>query len=333
MVLEGCAKRLRLRLDEPRRFLVSFSGGPDSSVLLYVLWKLRQKYSIEIVAVHINFGLRPRQAEQEQEFVEATCKEREIPLIVHRAELENGSSNQERARDRRLKLLSKVLPDYELVEAHHADDQVETFLFRLFRGTGLHGLAGMRNPQMRKQRLVWRPFLHFRKKELLAFALQHQLAYKVDASNQEDTYDRNWIRNSLLPRVEQRFPEVRSALLHLQDQIQSEDAQFELWLNEMDEEVLESDVRSWHLDRLRERPYVLRARWVQHYFWSFFGIQLSRSSTGELAALTGRKRDFSWNAPKNYVLRASADRLVVEGPLEGRKAYKDQKISQIEMTI
>lgn len=213
-----------------RRCIVALSGGLDSIVLLHSLCALRAagQLNAEIGAVHINHNLSPS-AQQWQIFCKQTCEDWQVCLQTHSVDISLSGSLEAAARSSRYRVFRELLQaDDLLLMAHHLDDQIETVLFRLIRGAGAQGIAGI--PPRRKLgagRLL-RPLLQYSRAELAAYAAAHQLAWQEDESNFDEQHDRNYLRHRVLPQIEQRWPDYRQswrkslALLSENDDLQKQ---------------------------------------------------------------------------------------------------------------
>lgn len=309
---------LELSSSGPKRsFLVSWSGGPDSTALLHSLWSLRSDFNFRLAAFHLNFGLRGEESIQDETFCRQKAKEWDLALVVYRAPKGSFAETaiQERARQLRLRILQRVLPSWECLEAHQADDQVETFLFRLFRGTGLDGLAGMKSYDLRMGRRVRRPFLKVTKEEILRYLDSKKLEYRTDQTNLSSNYDRNFIRNILLPQIKHRFPQVSSSISRLQEQIQEEKGFFERMLDEelLTRAMLQEDPPIMSREYLLKLQKALRHRLLHRFFLLRFGSSLSRQQILELDEKLLSGLPFVYNAPKGVVVRCGGSR---KRPLE-----------------
>jgi len=195
-------------LPETTAFWVGFSGGADSTALLEALLKIQPELSAEIRAIHFNHGLQQAAGEW-QLHCQTFCQAREVPLLVQNLELDfkEGISAETQARQARYGSLEKLLGANEIyLTAHHADDQAETLLLHLLRGSGLDGLAGI--PTLRKLGRGWvaRPLLDFRRQDLEDFLRHQNTPWITDPSNLEVIADRNFLRNDIFPRLESRWP-------------------------------------------------------------------------------------------------------------------------------
>lgn len=183
---------------------VAYSGGVDSHVLLH---SAKQCFA-NIRAIHINHALNASD-DLMQEHCERVCKQLMIPLhcMTVDANPKSGQSKETAARDARRVAWQNVLRSEDvLLLAHHAADQAETILYRLIRGTGPHGLAGMRQCSKLGVVTIMRPLLTTQKQEIVAYAQAHNLSWFEDSSNQDISFDRNYIRNNIMPLLQQRWP-------------------------------------------------------------------------------------------------------------------------------
>ena len=181
---------------ENESLLVAVSGGVDSMALLHAL----QYLGYPIHAAHVNYHLRGEDSDLDQQAVEDYCNATSIPFSVKHLELTSGQGIQEKAREARYAWFSELREDFKLnkvVTAHHLNDQAETVLFNLCRGSGLAGASGM----ALENNSVVRPLLYIHKEEIVAYAKENNVSYREDASNQSLKYSRNRIRNAVFPSL------------------------------------------------------------------------------------------------------------------------------------
>ena len=194
------------------RVLVACSGGVDSTVLLHLL-RFRNDLSLRISAAHFDHRMRPGSA-GDARWVRGLARAWEVPLVAGEAEAApEGEDQARRARYAFLREARRATGSRRLLTAHHADDQAETVLFRVLRGTGIAGLGGIpeRGPDG-----ILRPLLPFRRGELLAYAERHRVPYLTDPTNRDPRFARNVLRHEILPRVEEAVaPGATPALLRL----------------------------------------------------------------------------------------------------------------------
>ena len=202
------------------RLLVALSGGPDSVALLHLLSRLKRSMKLSLRAVYINHGIRPKAAAKEEKFCQRLCDALQIELSIVREDVPSlakkvKKSVEEAAREVRYRIFADLAEQHKcnrIALGHHADDNVETVLFRILRGTGKKGLTGI---PIKRDKIV-RPLLHVTKAEILGYLKKEKLSYCVDKSNATPDYSRNFIRNELLPQIRKRLnPSVDRALLNL----------------------------------------------------------------------------------------------------------------------
>ena len=191
--------------------LVGFSGGLDSSVLLDLLIQIIP--SDNVTAVHVNHGLSPKASEW-QAHAERFCQSRGVTCHSERVEVKlDGEGPEAAARKVRYAVFETLLrPDGILLLGHHQDDQSETLIYRLMRSSGPVGLSGI--PAMRSLGAgrLYRPLLSWPKEALQAYALNKNIKWVEDTSNSRNDYDRNFLRNRLIPILAERWPDYRQRL-------------------------------------------------------------------------------------------------------------------------
>ncbi len=203
------------RLINTRKFLIAYSGGVDSHVLLHLCAALKNHPSgseLEFSAIYIDHGLSP-EAKKWGQHCQQICYALDIPLTIMEvnARPENGQSPEAAARTVRYQAFSEILTKEEcLLTAQHLDDQAETLLLQLMRGSGIRGLSAM--PEVKTFGKGWlcRPMLEYKKHAILDYARLHQLQWVEDESNQEQQYDRNFLRHSIIPELEKHWPAVQA---------------------------------------------------------------------------------------------------------------------------
>lgn len=199
-----------------KTIIIAYSGGVDSQVLLVALATLKQHGQLpnNIVVCHVNHGLSPH-AQQWQTFAKAQCTHFDLPLICHKLNLKKQAqqSLEAIARDARYELLvqASVEPAF-IVTGHHLNDQAETFLLALKRGSGLKGLSAMRSSSKLAQHTLARPLLTVSRTDIMAYAQQQNLDWIEDESNSDESFDRNFLRHTVLPELSSRWPSINNTI-------------------------------------------------------------------------------------------------------------------------
>ncbi|MEZ5476138.1 MAG: tRNA lysidine(34) synthetase TilS [Thiolinea sp.] len=195
--------------------LLAYSGGLDSHVLLHACARLQADHPrLRFRALHVDHGLQADSAAWAMH-CQHICQQLAMPLEIVQLHLRipAGESLEAVARQARYQVFARHLQTGEmLLTAHHRDDQAETLLLNLLRGSGVDGLAAMPECRDFTPGYLGRPLLPFGRSELLAYAGQHALHYLHDPSNTNPDFDRNFLRQSVLPLLQQRWPEVTTTL-------------------------------------------------------------------------------------------------------------------------
>ena len=205
--------------------MVAFSGGADSALLLHLLHRAGHR----LCAVHVHHGIRGKDADADLQFCRETCRALGIPFFavwvnVPALAKKRGQSLEEAAREARYRHFARLMQAHGiplLATAHHADDNLETLLFRLCRGTGTQGLRGipasapLPGTPDGSTLCLFRPLLHLTKQEILQACDALGIAYVTDATNADNAYARNRIRNRVIPELEHLFPHPQKAALRL----------------------------------------------------------------------------------------------------------------------
>ena len=207
-----------------REVLAAVSGGMDSMCLLHLLHSWGRTQGVTVTAAHFNHQLRGAESDRDEAFVRDWCREHGIPFVCGRSDVkalaaERGLSVEEAAREARYAFLRDAAGERPILTAHHADDNAETMLLNLLRGTGLRGLTGI---PAERQGIV-RPFLEIPRTELAAYAAEQSLVWVEDSTNAQEDAARNVLRHRVLPVLRELNPRAvenmtRTAMLLERDE-------------------------------------------------------------------------------------------------------------------
>lgn len=220
-------KRQNIDLSDTR-LVVGVSGGADSLALLHILHQLAPRLGYQLHVATLDHGLRGTESADDVRFVIETCRTWDIPITTGQVDTASLAQQQQTgieaaARSARYTFLAQTAHQQNaccIVVAHHADDQAETILMHLIRGSGLQGLSGMKimTPLPADPSLtLLRPFLPITRAEIESYCRQHQLAARADSTNKDTAYTRNQLRLQTLPHLRQLNPHIERALLQLAD--------------------------------------------------------------------------------------------------------------------
>ncbi len=362
-VIQKVKKTIRERglFSKGSYIVAGFSGGPDSLCMLSVLAALREELSLTIFAVHVNHQLRGEAADQDQTFSEQVCEGMKIPCNVVRCDVaamakQEGCSTEDAGRRVRYQAffaekkrleeeLEKQGASAEVViaVAQNQNDQAETVLMRLMRGTGLDGLAGI---EYKRKDGVIRPLLEISRKEIEKYCEEQNLQPRIDHTNLQAVYTRNRIRLELIPYIEKYFnPSVNSALTRLAKNA-AEDASF---LNDEAEnawnycreapvgnenKIISAQEESVDLRKLRQYPPAIRKRILlkmlaeKGLFQNVSAVHLEQADELIKSGTQPSIAEF----PNGYRLKLSYDRaqILKEKPIRAKNKNQEKVHSEKE---
>lgn len=272
------------------------SGGADSIALLFGMYLLREKLRIEVRAAHFNHHLRGAESDADEAFVRDFCGGYGIPLDVGGAQVQPGKKGLEAAaREARYAFL-RSLPG-KIATAHTADDNAETVLMHLLRGTGLKGLGGIRPVSGN----VIRPMLSITRQEVEAFLAEYSLPHREDSSNAADAFLRNRIRHGVLPLLRQENPGAALAISAMARRVRQDEAFLQ--------SLLEDDMPP--VSRLRQLPPALQCRYAERFLKQNEIPEPEQAHiTGVLALIDSDKPSARMDFPGGAVIARDYDRLV-----------------------
>ncbi len=269
------------------RVIAGVSGGADSVCLFLMLLELREKIGFDLIAVHVHHGLRGEAADQDQQFVEALCEQHRIPLEIFRVNLESiakkrKQSLEEAGRMVRREAFDCVCKKYggnKIALAHHQNDNAETLLWNLSRGTGLDGLGGIR-PVNGK---FIRPLLCMNRKEIEEYLAKRKQSYCIDETNAGTDYTRNKLRHLVLPILEEQVNSA--AVRHMNETME------QIW--EL-QEYMQEQVEAAYQECVQE--HFEKACWIQiqqKSFETFPELIKKMVIRKGMEQVGGKKRDLS----------------------------------------
>lgn len=207
-------------------WVIAYSGGVDSRVLLDILFSLKPKDK-KIKLLHVNHGLNKQAKSWENQAVEV-AKLYGAEIKVAHLNMKDTSGVEEKARELRYDFINKNTSEGDLLfMGHHKNDNAETILFRLFRGTGIKGLMGIPESRKMGNAILVRPMMNVLRQEIKSYAESKKLAWVEDDSNEDSKYSRNFIRNEVLPLLSSRWNSVVSNITALTEKAQEAEALLE----------------------------------------------------------------------------------------------------------
>ncbi|CAK2061369.1 tRNA(Ile)-lysidine synthetase [Vibrio crassostreae] len=258
---------------KPRRLVVAFSGGVDSRVLLELAAQYAKSHHIECCAVHVHHGLS-KNADLWAEQCQTWCDALSVSLAVERVSLDinSGESVEKLARDARYQAFQQYIRLGDvLVTGQHIDDQLETFLLALKRGSGPKGLSSMAKVMSFGEAFIVRPLLSVTRSDIEASAHDMGLTWVEDESNQDLRFDRNFIRHQVTPTLTERWPSFRESVCRSAQLCAEQESLLDELLESHLQQALggcNSKSQSLSIDSLSQHSDLLRARlirmWISH---------------------------------------------------------------------
>ena len=290
--------RIAMRMGEiPPHVLVGFSGGCDSTALVLLL----EKKQVHLTCVHVHHGMRGEEADADEAFVRDFCRMHELPLLVYHAQPPEHPS-EGWAREARYGFFREAMEQsgaQALVLAHHSDDQAETVLQHLLRGSGLRGLCAMKRETEVQGMRILRPLLGISHHELQSALEEAGQNWREDSSNAGDDYLRNRIRHQLLPLMEQIAPGASQRIAATSLMLQEDQDVLEELVHGADQWMGKKEIPLEVLDC----PGALQSRILRAWWTSLAGPRkeraLSHEKTVQLQSLTEGKTGDACNLPGN----------------------------------
>ena len=264
--LEEYIKHHRLAVTK-QSVILAVSGGVDSMVMLHLFSKLRKKRKLQLSVVHVNHQLRGKESMEDEEFVRKISDANGISFYCIRVDVlsyvhEHKLSKQVAARQLRYECFERIrkqLKANAVATAHHADDNAETVLLNILRGTGIHGLSGI--PPKRESGNIIRPLLFATRAEIDKYASENKINYSNDSSNQSFVYRRNYIRHRIIPALRKSYPNIVYTLNQVAETAQDVNEKMRGLVNEVIRSIVKKDSQGYlilNVKKLESEPDFLR---------------------------------------------------------------------------
>ena len=312
-------------ITEGDHIVAGVSGGADSVALLLVLLEIQKKKKISIEAVHLEHGIRGEESRSDQKFVERLCERLRVPCYsvsydIEKIAAEEKLTVEEAGRKMRYQVFHDRLGKRrgKIAVAHHRNDQAETILFHLARGTGMKGIGGMAPVQGE----VIRPLLCVSRREIEVFLTQNRQEYRIDQTNYDRNYARNRIRHEVVPQLEEVN---RQAVAHL-CQAAEYVREAEQYLEEQTRKIKENCINEQELDikQIRGLPKLMQKRVL--FSWVADQVGSRRNLTAEHIASVGslveKQVGRKISLPGGYMVYREYETLRIQK--ETRKRVEDQ---------
>ena len=303
-------------LEKNDKVLIAFSGGPDSVFLFYILNSLKEEYNLSIELVYVNHKIRD-DVELDISFVKLFSYKNDVEYHIKEINLgklmkENKLSEEEAGRYGRYKVFSNIMEEKGLnkvATGHNLDDNIETFIFRMLRGTSLNGLKGI--PVKRGN--IIRPILDFKKEDILNILDNVNEEYRIDSTNLEIKYTRNKIRNLIFPLFNEINPLFKEKVFNL--------------INEINDLEIEEKNENGEL-KLSKLINLSKAEQNKQIFSliSSYNIQINREKIRQIRDLINSEGNKEINLGNSFILYKNYDKLEVIFKKENEYELQEQKL-------
>ena len=292
------------------RIVVGFSGGPDSVFLVEMLLKLREKIDFDIVLVHVNHLLRGEEAQRDEDFSINYGKSKGLKVFARKINItslgkEKGLSLEEAGREARYSFYKEVLEksnSNKIALAHNKDGQIETFMFRLTRGTGLSGLEGIAT---KRDRYI-RPISEIYKSEIVNYLDENNISYCIDSTNLENEFTRNSIRIDLIPFIEKRYnPKFKDKIFSLIEEIRD--------INIFIEKEIEqfSYNETINIESILKFPKSIRGKILSKYLYKY-GLEVNRKKISLIESILEKGGSQEISLDSQYILKKEYNILKIQ---------------------
>lgn len=303
------------KLSSHTAITVGLSGGVDSVVMLHLLHKLSRVNKFKLDAIHVNHGLSANAAAWE-DFCKSLCDKLAVPLKVYQCKItkSGGESLENNARKARYQFLLSS-NSHIVVLAHHQDDQAETIISQLLRGSNLRNIAGMKPISYKQDKLIWRPLLSFSKAIIWQYAAEHNLEFIEDESNYQQKYLRNFIRHKLIPDIVEWDANVVHKILGVGQQLQQATALIDQLAIDDFNQTSSDKQDSLYVDKFVQLSNLRQANLIS-YFIKLHNLALP--STKQTQEFCHQVQTSKWdrqpklNLSGNYVIIKSRNLIYIE---------------------
>lgn len=329
-IIEKALKKIKEKknlVEKNDRIVLGCSGGPDSIFLLEVFLKIKEEYNLTLALAHINHLYRGAEADRDENFVRDLGEKNGIQVFVKRKSMELMAKEEkitleEAGREIRYSFFDEVLEKIngnKVALAHNLDDQIETFLFRLIRGSSLEGLEGIND---RRDKYI-RPINEIYKSEIIDYLDTNNIPYVVDSTNLENDYTRNSIRLDLIPFIEKRYnPKFKEKINSLLNEIREVNEILEV---DYSKYIFENTLSAQEL--INEKSFYIKGK-IINYYLNKNGVSVSRRKIENIINILSSGGSKKIKLDKSCTLIKEYDKIFVEN---GKIAEKEVK--EIRMTV
>ena len=313
-------------VDDASTVVVAVSSGPDSMALLNLLLKIRDKKNLNIVVAHINHNLR-EESKEEYEFTKEYALEHNCIFEGTIFDKYDSNSIENEAREKRYKFFGNILRKYNskyLLTAHHGDDLIETILMRITRGSSLEGYAGFKKISKRKNYVILRPLIFYKKEEILKYIENNNIPYRIDQTNYSKKYTRNRYRLDVLPLLKNEDEKVHLKYLKFSEELTDASIFINEYVHNKYKDIVINNIINIKLLK-EENEYIIK-KILYKYLYNIYrdDIDLIESKHIDILIdiINDKKSNIEVTLPKDIIVQKSYDVLMIDNKV----FYDDYKI-------
>tara|TARA_B100000963_G_scaffold154436_1_gene134458 strand:+ start:2400 stop:3362 length:963 start_codon:yes stop_codon:yes gene_type:complete len=247
-------KFLKNQINYEKKIFVAFSGGADSTALLYLANDLKKNFKYEMKAIHINHNVSIN-SDKWEDHCKKVCNSLGIDLLIKKATIHvQGEGFEAAARNKRYEIFTDLLDqDDQILTGHHLDDLTETIFLRLLRGTGIDGLEGIKRIRRLGKGFVVRPLLESSKKDIYKFLDEKKINFIFDESNKDIKFDRNFLRSEIINRLDSRWKNFSERIYNMTKLIISHNSIYSQMFSEKYSGLINSKISVSEIKNLSEQ--------------------------------------------------------------------------------
>ena len=299
--------------------IIGVSGGADSICLLHLLNDLRDKLNINIIVVHVQHGIRGKDADDDAQFVKDFCNDRGIECHVYyfnvkKLAKENKLSEEEMGRKVRYQVFDEALLAYggtKIVLAHHVNDNAETIIMNLLRGTGIKGIGGIRPVRGN----IIRPLIECTREEIEKYCEINNVKYQDDYTNEMEIYTRNKIRHTVIPYIKNNFNQNFVAnLVNTANLVRSEDDYIDKIVLEKEQQIVTKNEKEYIicLDEFLQLDIVIKRRLIRHIIGKMSSLKdIEFKHIEEIVKLENKEVSKRIDLPKGLIAKRTYDSIII----------------------
>ncbi len=309
-------KFLKTIIKENDSIVFACSGGPDSMCLLHLLLTIKEERNITLICAHVNHKKR-KESDEEYIFVQNYCKENDILFEGFEINNYHEKNFHNEAHQIRRKFFNEIIKKYHakyFMTAHHGDDLMETILMRITRGSSIKGYNGFQKIQEESNYTIIRPLITKTKQDILTFNKENKIPFRIDLSNEQDTYTRNRFRHHILPFLKEENKDVHLKFLKFSEEFSRINEFLVKFTKNALTECIENDnvliVELKKFDKILQKEII--KEYVKNIYQEEITLMTEKHINAILNLINSKKSNNKISLPKNYWAKKNYDLFKIE---------------------